>query len=118
MEVYPNHTFQPLAGMNRGEFAAVVTRVLDLVAARSPQAAEGWKDARLTFADVRPGHTLYLAISRAVASGVMQPVEGQTFGIGRPMTGAEAVTAVDRLTRLVGPAGGGGGAGQRGGRRE
>jgi tetratricopeptide (TPR) repeat protein len=118
MEVYPNHTFQPAAGMNRGEFAAVVTRVLTLVAARTPQAAAGWKDARLTFADVRPGHSLYPAISRAVASGVMQPVEGQTFGIGRPMSGAEAVAAVDRLARLVGPAGGGGGAGQRGGRRD
>ncbi|AMY10608.1 tetratricopeptide repeat protein [Luteitalea pratensis] len=119
MEVYPNHTFQPSAGMNRGDFAAVVTRVLNLVAARTPEAAQRWQDARLTFADVRPGHTLYLAISRAVASGVMQPVEGQTFGISRPMTGAEAVAAVDRLTRLAGQAGrGGGGAGQRGGRRE
>ena len=36
----------------------------------------------------------------------------------RPMTGAEAVAAVDRLTRLAGQAGGGGGVGQRGGRRE
>ena len=118
MEVYPNHTFQPAAGMSRGEFAAVVTRVLNLVAARVPQAAQGWKDARLAFADVRPGHTLYLAISRAVASGVMQPIEGQTFGIGRPMTGAEAVAAVERLTRLADQAGAGGGEGQRGGRRE
>jgi hypothetical protein len=118
MEVYANHTFQPAAGMSRGEFAAVVTRVLNLVAARVPQAAQGWKDARLAFADVRPGHTLYLAISRAVASGVMQPIEGQTFGIGRPMTGAEAVAAVERLTRLADQAGAGGGEGQRGGRRE
>lgn len=101
MEVYPNHTFQPGAGMTRGEFAAVVMRVLNLVAARSPKSAEGWKDARLAFADVRPGHTLSLAISGAVASGVMQPIEGQTFGISRPMTGADAVEAIDRLTRLV-----------------
>jgi tetratricopeptide (TPR) repeat protein len=118
MEVYPNHTFQPMAGMSRGEFAAVVTRVLNLVAARTPQAADAWKDARLTFADVRPGHSLYLAISRAVASGVMTTAEGQTFGIGRPMTGAEAVAAVERLTRVAGEAGGGSSAGERGGRRE
>ena len=114
MEVYPNHTFQPAAGMSRGEFAAVVTRVLNLVAARSPQAAQGWKDARLAFADVRPGHTLYLAVSRAVASGVMRPLEGQTFGISRPMTGAEAVESVERLTALVNQAMAGTGAGGEG----
>lgn len=101
MEVYPNHTFQPTAGMTRGEFAAVVSRVLNLVAARTPQAAQGWRDARLAFTDVRAGHTLHAAISRAVASGVMQPIEGQTFGVSRPMTGSDAVEAVDRLTRLV-----------------
>ena len=101
MEVYPNHTFQPGAGMSRGDFAAVVARVLNLLATRAPQVAHGWSEARLAFADVRPGHRLYLAASRAVASGIMTPVEGQTFGISRPMTGAEAVEAVERLARLV-----------------
>ncbi|BCS33702.1 hypothetical protein TBR22_A29290 [Luteitalea sp. TBR-22] len=101
MEVYPNHTFQPNAGMTRGEFAAAVARVLNLVDARAPQLAKGWREARLAFADVRPAHTLYVPISRAVASGVMTPLEGQTFGISRPMTGADAVAAVDRLARIV-----------------
>jgi len=101
MEVYPNHTFQPSAGMSRGEFAATVARVLNLVDARAPQLGQGWREARLAFADVRPGHTLYVPISRAVASGVMTPLEGQTFGISRPMSGADAVAAVDRLARIV-----------------
>lgn len=105
MEVYPNHTFQPGGGMTRGEFAAVVSRVLNLIAARAPQASQGWREARLAFSDVRPGHTLHAAISRAVASGVLRPIEGQTFGISRPMTGSDAVEAVDRLTRLAAQAG-------------
>jgi hypothetical protein len=117
IEVYPNHTFQPNAGMTRGEFAAVVTRVLNLVATRTPAAALPWKDARLAFADVRPGHTLYVPISRAVASGVMRPLEGQTFGVSRPMTGADAVEAVERLTRLAEQSGSGEGGGERDGRR-
>jgi tetratricopeptide (TPR) repeat protein len=117
MEVYPNHTFQPGTGMSRGEFAAVVNRVLNLIAARSPQAASSWRDARLAFSDVRTGHTLYLPISRVVASGIMQPVEGQTFGMSRPMSGADAVAAIDRLSRLAEQAGGPMGEGQRGGRR-
>jgi hypothetical protein len=105
MEVYPNHTFQPSAGMTRGEFAAVVARVLNLVASRTPQASQAWTDARLAFTDVRGGHRLHVAISRAVASGVMQPLEGQTFGVTRPMTGAEAVEAIDRLAKLVAQSG-------------
>ncbi len=101
MEVYPNHTFQPTAGMSRGEFAAVVTRVLNLLAARNPRVGRSWNDARLALADVRPGHTLYVPVSRAVASGVMQTLEGQTFGLSRPMSGADAVDAVQRLARLA-----------------
>ncbi len=105
MEVYPNHTFQPLAGMTRGDFAGMVNRVLTLLAARAPQQSLSWRDARLTFADVRSGHTLYVPISRAVSSGVMQPIEGQTFGISHPMTGAEALQSVDRLAQLAEQAG-------------
>lgn len=105
MEVYPNHTFQPASGMTRGEFAATVSRVLNLIAARAPQVAQGWREARLAFTDVRPGHTLHAAISRAVASGVLRPLEGQTFGVSRPMSGADAVDAVDRLARLAAQAG-------------
>ena len=117
MEVYPNHTFQPQAGMTRGDFAAIVNRVLTLIAARTPQAPAPWRDARLTFSDVRAGHALYLPISRAVASGAMKPFEGQVFGISRPMTGAEAVEAVDRLARLAEQAGAVGGGAPGGGRR-
>jgi hypothetical protein len=49
---------------------------------------------------------------------VMQPLEGQTFGISRPMSGAEAVEAVERLTRLAAGGGSDGGASERGGRRD
>ncbi|HTV01881.1 MAG TPA: S-layer homology domain-containing protein, partial [Luteitalea sp.] len=105
MEVYPNHTFQPGAGVTRGEFASIVNRVLGLVASRLPQASQGWRDARLSFVDVRAGHTLHIAVSRAVASGVLRPLEGQTFGLGRPMSGSDAVEAIDRLARLAGQAG-------------
>ena len=117
MEVYANHTFQPGTPMTRGEFAAVVNRVLNLIGTRAPHVAVRWRDARLAFSDVRTGHTLYLPISRAVASGVMQPLEGQTFGMSRPMTGADAVQAIERLSRLAAEGGSPAGGGQRGGLR-
>ncbi|MBA2353082.1 MAG: S-layer homology domain-containing protein, partial [Acidobacteria bacterium] len=70
-----------------------------------PQLASAWQDARLSFGDVRPGHALAVPISRAVASGVLQPLEGQTFGTSQPMTGQEAITAVDRLAAIAQGAG-------------
>ena len=41
------------------------------------------------------------ALLFAAGNGVMQPLDGQTFGISRPMTGADAVDAIDRLVRIV-----------------
>lgn len=105
MEVYPNHTFQPASEMNRGEFAAVVHRVLNLIGARAPQAARAWQDARAPVADVLPGHPLFVPISRALASGVLQTLDGQTFGMTRPMSGVEAVAAVERLAAIAQQAG-------------
>lgn len=91
--------------MTRGEFASVTNRVLGLIAVRAPAAARIWQDAHMTFADVRPGHALFVPISRTVASGVLQPLEAQTFGTGRPMSGADAAQAVERLAQLAAQAG-------------
>jgi tetratricopeptide (TPR) repeat protein len=105
MEVFPNHTFQPGTPMTRGDLAMTVNRVLMLLAARAPGAAQAWRDARLTFSDIRPGNVLYPAISRSVASGVLTPAEGQVFGARRPVTGAEGAEAIERLARITAGAG-------------
>ncbi len=105
MEVFPNHTFQPGGAVTRGDLALAVNRMLTLLGARAPAAARGWQDARLTFSDVRPGNVLYPAISRSVASGVLEPVDGQVFGARRPVSGPEALQAVQRLSELVSRAG-------------
>lgn len=105
MTEYANHTFQPEAAVTRGDLAATVDRVLGLVARRAPAAAREWRDARLTFSDLRPAHVLYQPASRAVASGVLRPVEGQRFGARLRVTGAEAMSAIERLAQVVARAG-------------
>lgn len=105
LQEYPNHTFQPGAAVTRGDFAVVVNRILGMVGTRAPAAAQLWQDARLSFADVRPGNVLYVPISRTVASGVLAPVDGGLFGARRALTGAEGVAAVTRLAQLVERAG-------------
>lgn len=101
MEVYPNHTFQPEALVRRVDLAQAVSRVLELIAARDPQLAASWRGARdRTFPDVGPRHLNFPAASLAVEAGVMATAADGTFQLTRPVTGAEAVAAVDKLQEL------------------
>jgi tetratricopeptide (TPR) repeat protein len=101
MEGFPNHTFQPDAVVRRGDLAAVVSRVLNVIALQNPQLAVRWRDARLKFGDLAPGHLSYPAASVAVEAGVMTAVEGN-FELTRPVTGIEALAAVRKLEELAG----------------
>jgi tetratricopeptide (TPR) repeat protein len=102
MEVYPNHTFLPGALVRRGDLAQAASRALAAIAAQNPKLASTWRDARRKFPDVSPGHLSYPAASLAVEAGVMQTLEGGTFQLTRPVTGADAVAAVRRLEELAG----------------
>ncbi|MGH9315076.1 MAG: tetratricopeptide repeat protein [Vicinamibacterales bacterium] len=100
MPVYPNHTFQPGATVNRGDLAEALARALEVIATRDPKAARGWLEAKPYFTDLSPGHPSYPAAALAVAAGAMAPLEGNTFQASRPVTGAEAAAAVERVRAL------------------
>ena len=105
MEPLPNHTFQPQQGVRRVDLAQIVGRVLDVIAAVRPDSAAGWRSARVVAADVSPSHPTYLAVSQAVAAGVL-PLAGDAFVPSRPVSGAELLGAVDRLEALAAATGG------------
>ena len=54
---------------------------------------------------MRPGHLNYPAASLAVEAGVMTTAPDGSFQLTRPVTGAEAVAAVDKLAELARPSG-------------
>lgn len=97
MDVYPNHTFQPRAGVRRADLALVVSRVL----AAEGSAAQPPGRQRVPIADVGPDHLSYPAVSAAVASGVMPLADGRLFRPTRAVSGAEAIEVIGRLERLV-----------------
>lgn len=101
MEPFPNHTFQPNASVRRADLAQAVSHVLTLIAAEKPRLASRWRDPRPKFADIAPGHLSYPAAARSVSSGVMSPLEGDTFQLSRGVTGAEAADAVAKLAALA-----------------
>ncbi len=102
MEVYPNYTFQPAATVDRGELAAVASRLLAIIARGNPSLAEAWRSPSYKFTDLLPGHLGYPAAALAVTAGVMPVLENRTFQLTRVVTGAEAVAAIDRLQQLAG----------------
>lgn len=95
IDVYPNHTFQPGAAVRRGDLARTVGQVLRLL---------GWQ-AQLTptLADMSPNNLYYEGASSVVAAGLMDLTPGGSFEAWRPVSGADAVTVLDGLVRLVGP---------------
>lgn len=100
MEVYPNHTFQPGATVRRADLASTASRVLNVLAADNPAVA-AWRSARRRFPDVSPSHLAYPAVSMAVEAGVIRPLETGGFGLARPVTGEEAVAAINRLLEIA-----------------
>ena len=98
MDVFPNHTFQPRAVVQRADLAQVVSRTLTISGAAASRPAGG----RAPIGDVGVEHLHYADISLAVASGVL-PLEGGLFRPSRVVTGQEAVDVVQRLERLTAP---------------
>jgi tetratricopeptide (TPR) repeat protein len=101
MEIYANHTFQPTATVSRRDLAVAVRRLLDLASRLNPELARRWQGVSHTIVDVGPGHLNYPAVSAAVASGVMPLLDGNTFQLGLPVSGIDAIGAIDRLAALA-----------------
>src|SRR5262249_43438989 len=62
-----------------------------------------WQSARVKFTDLSTGHLAYPAASTSVAAGVMKAGSDNTFEPSRPVTGQEAIEAIDRVAALAGP---------------
>ena len=99
MEADSNYMFQPERVVSRADLAQIVVRLLRLPADGRVSPTAG---SRASFSDLGPGHLSYSAASEAVGTGVLQPLEQNTFQPGRAVAGTEAMTTLGRLGGLVG----------------
>lgn len=100
VENFVNHTFQPRTLVRRADLAQSVARMLNLIAASDPARARQWVGVRGRFTDVPSSHLAYGAISTAVAAGAMTATQDGAFAPTRPVTGAEAMAAINRVRTL------------------
>jgi tetratricopeptide (TPR) repeat protein len=102
MDPFANHAFQPRSVVRRTDLAQALARLLARVAAQNPARAKAWESARVRFSDLSPGHLAYPAASVAVAAGVLKTSGENSFQPSRPVTGAEAIEAVNKIETLAG----------------
>ncbi|MDE2907436.1 MAG: hypothetical protein OXQ28_15275 [Acidobacteriota bacterium] len=101
MGIGAGNRFEPERIVRRGDLADVVAAALVLIADFDPDAARRWETARVEFSDMSPGHLNYESATRAIAAGVLRIDADRRFDPIRPVSGAEAVDAVERLAQLA-----------------
>jgi tetratricopeptide (TPR) repeat protein len=100
IDPFENHTFQPDTRVRRGDLAAVVSRLLALIASDDPAVRERMAQ-RPVIGDLTPGHLQYEAVMAAVAAGVMGFTDGDRFQVSRQVSGDEVVEALERVRLLA-----------------
>jgi len=86
--------------VRRGDLAQAASNVLTLIGPTNPRVAASLKSARGRFPDVSPSHLSYHAASVVVDTGVMATTNDGSFQLARPVSGEEAVAAVNKLVEL------------------
>ncbi len=98
MRVDAAYRFDPSRPVRRSELAEVVAAMVDLIEVQTGRDVETAGEPTLT--DIRPSHLSYAAVSRAVASGILDLLENDTFQPARTVAGQEATATSERLAAL------------------
>jgi hypothetical protein len=101
IEPYENHTFQPRTSVRRSDLAQAVARMLKIIAAGRPQLLKDWQSRIQKMGDVGVSNLHYADASLSVAAGIIPLVDGGSFQLSRPVSGAEAIEAIARVERLL-----------------
>jgi tetratricopeptide (TPR) repeat protein len=101
MEPYENHTFQPSNVVRRSDLAQAVARILKVIAAGRPQLLKDWQSRMQKMGDVGVSNLHYADASLSVAAGIIPLVDGNSFQLSRPVSGAEAIEAITRIEQLL-----------------
>jgi len=99
MPAFDNHTFQPRGALRRVDLAEAVSRLLRVIARTHP-ALQARLAATPAIADMSTSHLNYPAVAAAVSAGILPLLDGGRFDSERPVPGAEATAAIDRLRAL------------------
>jgi tetratricopeptide (TPR) repeat protein len=101
MDVFENHTFGPRNTIHRSDLAQAVSRMLKIIASRETRLLKDWQSRQQKMSDVGVSNLNYADASLSVAAGILELSDTGAFQLSRPISGAEAIDAIDRLERLL-----------------
>jgi len=91
MNILPNHTFEPSAGMTRGEFASAMARLIRLLGL--PASA----DPPISITDMAPTNAQYADAQLVLGYRLMSVQDSGAFDGSTQLSGQEAVLATAHL---------------------
>ena len=92
--MYQNNEFYPRMEVLRSMLVEAAYRVLELVGAASGA-------PRPTLSDPPPEHLLYRPVQAIVGLGILELKANGDFDLLEPVSGAEAMRAIERLGAIV-----------------
>ena len=97
MDIYPNRTFQPNLPINKLELAKAASRILEIL-----ETNQGVKVKRtdIDIPDVSERNIYYQMIDQALSAGLIALDADGNFHPARAVSGAEAVSMVNRLQKI------------------
>jgi Flp pilus assembly protein TadD len=93
VELLPNHGFEPLAPMRRGDLAKALARLSRLIGVSAPAASP------IAASDLAPANALYPDVQLVLGSGLMTLQDSGSFDVSGDVSGRQAVSSADRLVR-------------------
>lgn len=101
MDVYPNRTFQPNQPVTKLELSKAASRILEIIELSGQ--GKFPPDPSLSVPDVPAGHLYYGLIARPLAARVISLDADGRFHPSRRVSGAEAISVVNKLKALTEP---------------
>jgi tetratricopeptide (TPR) repeat protein len=100
MDLFPNRTFQPNRTITKLELARAASRVLEILERNEGRTVTASGQQLAEIPDVASAHVYYGMIAKAVSAGVVSLDADGWFHPSRPVSGAEAMSMVNRLKTL------------------
>jgi tetratricopeptide (TPR) repeat protein len=99
MDSYPNRTFQPNQPLSRLELAKGASRILEIL--ESNEGKRITTSSNVNISDVPGDNVYYPMIAKAVSAGVVSLDGDGGFHPNRSVSGAEALSVVNRLKQIA-----------------
>jgi Tfp pilus assembly protein PilF len=101
LEIYPNHTFKPKKIVTRAELAEMIYRLITYLKKKGFSLVQQIPPQSIQLPDVPPNNFYYRPIIMSISYGILNTSMGGNFNPENPVSGQEAIKALNVLLSLI-----------------